>query len=61
MSEVRELVRQAAEAKNAVDEDWLDIETSDLYRKAMIMGRGEATRKKGAASGSAVPLDQVGS
>ncbi len=59
MSEVRELVRQAAVAKNAVDEDWLDIETSDLYRKAMAIGRGEIPRKKGVV-GSATPLDLAG-
>jgi hypothetical protein len=47
MGEIRALVRQAVEAKNAVEEDWLDIQTSELYRKAMLMGRGEVMRKKG--------------
>ena len=63
MSEIRELVRQAAEAKNAVDEDWLEIQTSDLYLKAMLMGRCEVTRKKGAVDGLATntPLDLAGS
>ncbi len=47
MGEIRALVRQAVEAKIAVEEDWLDIQTSELYRKAMLMGRGEVMRKKG--------------
>jgi hypothetical protein len=50
MSSILELIQQTMAAKKAVDRDWLDIETSDLYRRQMLVnwgdrGRGERVKK----------------
>ena len=39
MQKLMKLIQQTVDAKKAVDEDWLKIETSDLFRKHTAMGR----------------------